>query len=327
LDHAVVATTGNVRREIVLLKGIAIAATLGSSAVIWLILGRVRRDQQLLGTLVFLWNPTIIWELAGEGHNDALMILFVLLAMALILQERHAAGIVVMSLAVLTKYIPLMLVPVAATYAWRTTRAHRSLLIRTLLGATIAAALTLLLFRPLWVGLETFRGVRLNGAAGSTASTPTMVLETLDRVAPNPDSDAIMWGMVMLASLICVTWQARRVTDKSGFLRAAALVWLLYTLLISPTYWPWYATAVVALLALVPDRPFLTMIFVVSLSARLAAPVVMVYVHGLISRSLFLGSVWVIGIGMPLLVLALCPDAREALRGGGNDNRTLRVSR
>jgi hypothetical protein len=234
------------------------------------------------------------------------MILIVLLAMALILQKRHTAGIVVMSLAVLTKYIPVMLVPLAAAHVWRTTRAYRPLLVQAAIGATIAAAVTVVMFLPLWAGLDTFRGVRLNGAAGSTGSTPTMVLEALERVAPNTDWHGVMWGMVMLALLVCVLWQSRRVTDKSDFLRAAAVVWLLYTLLISPAYWPWYATTVVALLALVPERPFLTMVFAVSFSARLAAPLVMVYVHGLISRPVFLGSVWIIGVGMPLLVLALC---------------------
>jgi alpha-1,6-mannosyltransferase len=259
----------------------------------------------LLGIVVFLWNPMIIWELAGEGHNDAVTILFVLLALALILQKRHAAGIVVMSLAVLTKYIPLMLVPLATTYAWRTTPSHRALLVRAALGATIAAAVTVVLFLPLWAGLDTFQGVRLNGAAGSTGSTPSVVLEALERVAPNTDWREVMWGMVMLASLVCVLWQARRVTGRSEFLRAAAVVWLLYTLVISPTYWPWYATTAVALLVLVPERPFVTMVFAVSFAARLAAPLVMVYVHGLISRPLFLGSVWVIGVLMPLVVLAL----------------------
>jgi alpha-1,6-mannosyltransferase len=318
LERAVVAVTRDVPWQIMLFKAVAVAAALGSAAVIWMLLGRVRPDQQLLGTIVFLWNPMIIWELAGEGHNDAVMILLVVLAMALILQERHTAGIAIMSLAVLTKYLPLMLVPLAAVYAWRTTHAHRRLVVRALLGTMIAATVTVMLFLPLWVGVDTFRGVRLNGAPGSTGSTPTILLEVLDRIAPHPNWQAIMWGLVMLASLICVTWQARRMTDVSGFLRAVAVVWLLYLLLISPTYWPWYATMVVALLALVPERSFLVMAFVVSLSSRLAAPLAMMFVHQSISRPLFLGSVWIIGVGMPLLMLAL----QASMLTGGEDRST-----
>lgn len=73
-------------------------------------------------------------------------------------------------------------------------------------------------------------------------------------------------------------------------------------------------TTLVALLALVPQSPFLIMVFVVSLSARLAAPLVMLFVHGVISRPFFLGSVWIVGVGMPLLVLAL--NARTLVRAG-----------
>jgi hypothetical protein len=69
LERAVVAVSGNVRLQIVLFKAVAVAATLGSAAVIWMLIGRLRPDQQLLGTVMFLWNPMIIWELAGEGHN------------------------------------------------------------------------------------------------------------------------------------------------------------------------------------------------------------------------------------------------------------------
>ena len=308
------AVTANVRFQILLFKGVALVATLGSAAVIWMLLGRVRPDQQLLGTVVFLWNPIVTWELAGEGHNDAVMILFILLAVALILQERHVAGITMLSLAVLTKYVPLMLVPLVATYTWRTTRDHRRLLARAVLGAAIAAAITVLLFLPLWAGRDTFQGVRLNGAPGSTGSTPTVVLEVLERAAPHIEWQGIIWGLVLAASIACFVLSARRVADKPGLLRAAAWAWLLYTLLISPTYWPWYMTTLVALLALVPQSPFLIIVFVVSLSARLAAPLVMLFVHGVISRPFFLGSVWIVGVGMPLLVLAL--NARTLVRAG-----------
>jgi alpha-1,6-mannosyltransferase len=305
LDRAVVAAVRNVRLQILLLKAVAATAFLASAGVIWIMLGRVKPDRQLLGTLAFLWNPMVIWELAGEGHNDALMILFVLLALALIVQQRHISGMTMMALAVLTKYLPLMLVPLCAVYVWRTTRVRLRLLAPAVLGGLLAATVTVVLFLPLWAGIDTFRGVRLNGAPGSTGSTPTVVLEALQRVAPHADWDRIVWGLVVVALLICVLLQARQVTDEPGLLRAAAVVWLLFLLLFCPTYWPWYATTVVALMALVPERPFVAIALAVSLAARLAAPLTMVFVHGLISRPLFLGSVWIIGSLVPLLVLAM----------------------
>ena len=39
---------------------------LGSIWLVWRILGRVTPDRQLLGTVLFAWNPVIIVELSGE---------------------------------------------------------------------------------------------------------------------------------------------------------------------------------------------------------------------------------------------------------------------
>ena len=227
LEHAVVATTRNVRAQIVLIKAVAVTATLASAALIWLLLGRVTPQVQLLGTVVFLWNPMVIWELAGEGHNDAVMFVFMLAAMALILCERHIGGITALSLAILTKYVPVLLVPLCAAYAWRTTGSPGRLLVRAGVAVALAAAVTVILFLPLWAGLDTFSGVRLNGAPGTTGSTPTVVLESLDRLAPHVSWQRIVWAIVLLASFICPVLMASRVTDAPGLLRATAVMWLL----------------------------------------------------------------------------------------------------
>ncbi len=66
---------GDVLTGMLLFKAVAVAASLGSSALIWGVLGRISPRLQLLGTLAYLWNPLVLMEFAAEGHNDALMIL------------------------------------------------------------------------------------------------------------------------------------------------------------------------------------------------------------------------------------------------------------
>ena len=109
----------------------------------------------------------------------------------------------------------------------------------------------MLLFLPLWAGRDTFRGVRLNGAPGSTGSTPTVVLEVLERTAPHIEWRGI-WGGVLAASLCCFALQALRVTDTPGLLRAAAWVAALIAAHLSDIL-AIIVTTVVALLALVPE--------------------------------------------------------------------------
>ena len=305
LERSIVATGADVRVQILLFKIITGLATLASAGLIWVLLGRLRPDDQLLGTTAFLWNPLIIWELSGEGHNDAVMILFILGALLLLVQGRQLAGVVVVCLAVLTKYLPAILVPLCAAYCYHTSRAARRLLLRTTIGLAVGATVGVVLFRPFWIGMDTFNGVRVNGAPGSTGSTPTMILEVLERFAPHVRWEGAIWGGVTLALVISIVGLAATVTGAASLLRATAVLWLLHTLLMSPTYWPWYAATVVAAMALTPDRSFLVMGLVVSFAARLAAPLVMVFVHGVITRRVFLGSVWVLGVGLPLLALSL----------------------
>src|SRR5260221_8941122 len=67
--------------QVLSIKLLVVAFSVGSAAMIWLILGIVAPRSQLAGTLIYLWNPVVIVELAGEGHNDAAMLFFVLLSL------------------------------------------------------------------------------------------------------------------------------------------------------------------------------------------------------------------------------------------------------
>ena len=78
-----------------------------------------------------------------------------------------------MSLGVLTKYLPLLLVPPQAVYLWRTRREHLAFATQVASGAAIAALVAAALFVPLWAGVDTLTGLWLSGRPGNTGSTQT----------------------------------------------------------------------------------------------------------------------------------------------------------
>jgi hypothetical protein len=98
---------------------------------------------------------------------------------------------------------------------------------------------------------------------------------------------------------------AASVTDARSLLLSCAWVSTAYLLLVSPTYWPWYAVLPVALLALTPQGLSVQLLVAVSLGSRLAAPLDMVFVHQLVDRRMYLLLTWCAGVGLPLLLLAL----------------------
>jgi hypothetical protein len=289
----------------VVLKLIVVMGSLGSAALVWLILGWVRPEHRLLGTLAYLWNPVIVVELAGEGHNDAVMVFLVLLALALTVRRRVVSGIAAMSLGVLTKYLPLLLVPLQAVYLWRTSGDTRKSTAQVVIGAAVALVLAALLFTPLWVGMDTFDGIWMSGRGGNTGSTQTVVTGLLSLVIPPDVAKPLLLLLAVAGFVAYLGTQAASVTDARSLLLACAGVSTVYLLLVSPTYWPWYAVWPVALLALTPHGRSLQLLVAVSIGSRLAAPLDMVFVHQLIDRRVYLLLTWCVALALPLLLLVV----------------------
>ncbi|MDQ6661060.1 MAG: hypothetical protein M3Z24_08855 [Chloroflexota bacterium] len=320
LETAILRITSDVPTDILLLKGLIVAASLGSAALIWAILGRVRPVDQLLGTLVYLWNPVIIVEFAGEGHNDALVILCVLTALFLTVAARPALAIVMLLLAVLTKYVPLILLPAQVVYFWSTwrTRPDRARLTPLLLLGLLAGfMLSVVLYRPFWVGMATFQGVREQDATRiGSASTAGVVYWVIAhsplRAVAETLTSALLDGIFALYVLI-ISWRVRNI---EALLRACAGIAVAYVLLVSPAYWPWYATLPLALFALAPHGPFLRIALVLSFGARLAAPLDVMDNRGFIPFRLSHAITAAVAVAPPLVVCLLLA-IKELRRQGG----------
>ena len=54
--------------------------------------------------LFFAWNPLVLFEVAGNGHNDAVVIMFVLAGVFFFVRARQVAFIPALVLGALTKF-------------------------------------------------------------------------------------------------------------------------------------------------------------------------------------------------------------------------------
>jgi alpha-1,6-mannosyltransferase len=61
--------------------------------------------------LIYAWNPLPVWEFAGNGHVDALAVGTVALALLAMASGRHGWAAIAMAEAVLTKFLPVVLLP------------------------------------------------------------------------------------------------------------------------------------------------------------------------------------------------------------------------
>ena len=166
IEGIVMGLTTRVPLAIFVFKVIATLASLGSIWLVWRILGRVTPDRQLLGTVLFAWNPVIIVELSGEGHNDALMLFFALAGLYATVRLRPAASLVATTLGTLTKVVPALILPPQLVFLWRSRRQDPTIVTGLAIGALASLAIAVILFVPVWVGPQTFEGLRVSSEPG-----------------------------------------------------------------------------------------------------------------------------------------------------------------
>ena len=78
-------------------------------AVLYVILRVEKLPRTLL--LVYAWHPLPVLEFSGSGHMDIIAISLFFLSYLMVLRSQNAAGGVLMSAAILTKYIPIISLP------------------------------------------------------------------------------------------------------------------------------------------------------------------------------------------------------------------------
>jgi hypothetical protein len=96
---------------VMLSYGVNVALTYG-------ILRAWKPDWALRGTLFFAWNPLMLFEVPGNGHNDSILITCILLAVYLFVRAKRSAVLPALMAGALTKFVPILLMPVAVAAIW-----------------------------------------------------------------------------------------------------------------------------------------------------------------------------------------------------------------
>jgi hypothetical protein len=104
-------------------KGLAILFYVLDSGLIYGILAEIKPAYALPGAFLFAWNPLLLFETAANGHNDSVMVFFVLLAIHFLLKHSATAdsksatsgfaslSIIALTCSVMIKFITIILLP------------------------------------------------------------------------------------------------------------------------------------------------------------------------------------------------------------------------
>jgi hypothetical protein len=143
-------------------------AVVGNLAILWLLwlVATMWQQSPLLAVAMWAWNPVANIEILGSGHNEALMLVFVLLGLALVsTRQRWLLALVWLWSGALIKFVPLAV----AAFTWlawmRTASSWRSRVVRTAVLGAVFLALTVGTAWP-WLSSAAVAEPLFNVAAG-----------------------------------------------------------------------------------------------------------------------------------------------------------------
>ncbi|HET9591549.1 MAG TPA: polyprenol phosphomannose-dependent alpha 1,6 mannosyltransferase MptB [Solirubrobacterales bacterium] len=239
------------------LKAIAALSILGIAALTARIAAWRGIDPVRAAAFVAL-NPLVLVHVVGGAHNDALTMLFAMLAVAALLSSREAAGGAALVAAIATKLSAAVIAPFAlvATATSPPTGRKRAYIDRNrpvgrLLLGGVGAAAAIGVAAYLAFGWEWLHGFGLAGENQSRTSHLSIPITLARLIGLDPDGVRLA-AAILFCALVAylLIWTAR----GNDWIRAAA--WATFALLVA-TAWllPWYLVWPLPLVAISRDRP------------------------------------------------------------------------
>ncbi len=231
-------------------KLIAAGALVSIGALIYDTVKRAHPEWAVLATLLWLWNPFVLWDGLANAHNDVVMMVPIVLALRCWQRNRPTWVIPLLVVSILVKYIALLLLPLAVVgmvSRYRRSGERLRIGIASTLGSIGIAVLSLAPFfdpASLWASFSE-QGARFSPTPAWTAAvtwrTATGQPANLDAV----QMTAMAITVGIMAALCVRVW---RDPDTLGACWFEALC--AFCLIASTNQRPWYTLWLVPLAAM-----------------------------------------------------------------------------
>ena len=223
---------------------------------------RLGQNAGLVAGLVGL-NPMMIWQYPGDGHNDAMMAFFGVVAIGLVIEGswlKRGGGVLSWLASALCKYAFVLASPVVAAYWWK--RWRNELAFLTAAGAGFVLMLYVLGIGPVQNGAL--------GPAGAVIETsPWHFLQVIFDTGRTGDNRIALAGFSLYLLTLPVVMIFWPLETKVDCVRAVAflMTWFLYAC--TPGYHPWYIIWCLPFAALSGQRWMMTWAAAFALAAFL----------------------------------------------------------
>jgi len=211
--------------------------TVGTFAVVALAAHRAAPRRAIAAVVLIGWCPLVLWESAGNGHNDVLMTFFLAASLFAAVRRAYVWVLPLLMLSVLVKYTTALAVPVALVWLWRRPDvSYRDVLY----GCLLAALVMLVSFAPLYAGWDTVAALRRPGMT-FILSPATLLDGALAAWWPEERvARLIRFGSATLFAVAYVVVLRHTGGDARDLAARTFDVLFLYLVLASWWFWPWY---------------------------------------------------------------------------------------
>jgi hypothetical protein len=239
--------------------------------------------------VLYAWNPLIVFEFGGNGHNDAVMVAVMLFGLALYVTSTRWLGLVAVTVSMLLKMTSLFLLPYYAMAWAREQSSWLRFFAVGVLAALTVPVVVVAFYWPWWSGIGTISPI-INWSQGPMFNNyvPDILAYYLAgrQVAEgggliDPAAALATWRETIknVARVGFVIWCAVelwRVRGALGIAGAGARVMLIFLLIVNTWVLPWYFTWPLALAIIVGWESTTAKVLV---GFSLSAPTVMYYHH------------------------------------------------
>jgi len=206
----------------------------------WIFRNDPRRNFRLA---VYAWNPLVIVEFAGSGHNDALAILGIVSGLAMF-KKWPSLSVVPVALATTAKVFPAVLLPVWIRRAgWPQRKSGWW-------AAAFAALACVLVVVPYWRGLPMFRA-NFAYYEATFKNYHASLYSIIDWLTGGHSKIPALVGITASWGLALYLAWRRSETTRAAYLLIGTI------LLFSPNGYSWYFTWIVPLLCFFPNPAWL----------------------------------------------------------------------
>lgn len=293
--------SGSLLPSVIAIRCVVLAAEAGSMCLLYRLALDLKKPPQLIYLYVF--NPLVIVELTGNLHLEAIMVFFLILALYLLNTKRPVPSAIIMSLAVSTKLIPLIFLPLIV----RKLGLKSGLKYCAITG--IGLAILFLPFANLPSLWHFFTGLDLYFQQFEFNAGIYYLARALGYYIAGHNMIGIIGPMLSLIALAIILVLALRYRpDTTKLPIQAMLLSLTAYLMLATTVHPWYLTTLVMLSVFSGYTYPLVWAFLATLS------------YSAYQTAAYTENLWLIGAEYVIVILFLAMEVTRMKRSKGQAN-------